>query len=113
MKKLLSIAILVFSISAFSQVEKIEPSFWWAEMQNPELQLLVYGKNIADYSISISDNIPIINIRKTENPNYQFVTISTQNVAAGTYQLHFSKKGKRKFSRDYQLKKRNAVAVYQ
>ena len=32
-------------------------------MKNPELQLVVYGNNIAKYDVSISDNIKIINVR--------------------------------------------------
>ena len=26
------------------KVHKVAPSFWWAGMQNPELQVLLYGK---------------------------------------------------------------------
>ncbi len=106
MKRLTYIAILLFSISLFSQVEKIEPPFWWSNMQNTELQIMCYGKNIAQYDVSISDMIAITNIRKTENPNYIFVTIDTKNVTTTTFQIHFSKKGKLKFSQPYELKQR-------
>ncbi len=106
MKNLLYILFFFFSLSIFSQVEKIEPPFWWGNMQNTELQIMCYGKNIAQYDVSISDNIKIINIRKTENPNYVFVTIDTKNVPVSTFQIVFKKKGKTKFSQPYELKQR-------
>ena len=28
-------------------IEKVEPPFWWAGMQSPTLQLMVYGENIS------------------------------------------------------------------
>jgi len=106
MKKLIYIAILLFSISTFSQVEKVEPPFWWNDMKNPELQIVLYGKNIAQYKVQISDDIPILNIRKTENPNYQFVTISTKNANVGTFTISLLKNGKVKQQIPYQLKQR-------
>ncbi|MBL4568220.1 MAG: glycoside hydrolase family 13 protein [Flavobacteriaceae bacterium] len=106
MKKYIYIIALFFSLSLFSQIEKIEPPFWWSGMQNTELQILCYGKNIAQYDVTISDAISIVNIRKTENPNYQFVTIDTKGVKPGNVQLYFSKKGKRIFTKNYEFKKR-------
>jgi hypothetical protein len=51
-------------------------------MHNPELQIMFYGKNIAQYEVTASNSIAITNLRKTENPNYLFVTINTKKVAA-------------------------------
>ena len=111
MKKLLYILILFITTIAFSQVEKIEPPFWWTNMKNPELQIVLYGKNIAQYEIKISDDIPILNIRKTENPNYQFVTISTKNTEVGTFTISLVKSGKVKQQIQYQLKQRRKKAA--
>jgi len=111
MKNLLYILFFFFGLSTFSQIEKIEPPFWWSGMQNTELQIMCYGKNIAQYDVSISDNIKITNIRKTENPNYVFITIDTENVTASTFQIRFSKKGKLKFSQSYELKQRKENAA--
>ena len=48
MKKLFSIfAIALFSFS-MAQFQRVEPAFWWKGTKNPELQILLYGKN-ADY----------------------------------------------------------------
>ena len=61
----------------FAQIERIEPPFWYAGMKNPEVQIMFYGKNIAKYQVSTSDAIPIVNVKRTENPNYIFVTINS------------------------------------
>ena len=91
MKNLIYIVAFLFSISICSQIEKIEPPFWWAGMHNPELQLMVHGDRIAAYEVSISDSINIIDVIKTENPNYQFITISTEKIQSGTVTINFSK----------------------
>ena len=90
----------------FSQVERIEPPFWFTEMHNPELQLMVYGPNIAQYDVAFSGGIQIKNIVKTENPNYLFLTISTQNIVPKHYELHFSKDNKIVYTWYYEFKVR-------
>ncbi len=105
MKKLLYI-LLFTTTSLFSQLEKIEPPFWWSDMQHSSLQLVCYGKNIRQYDVAISEKIPITAIRKTENPNYIFITIDTKNIKAQTFQIQFSSKGKIRFTQPYELKPR-------
>lgn len=93
-------------MAVFSQVEKIEPPFWWAEMHNPELQLMVYGKDIAQFDLAFSSPIPITHIEKSENPNYLFVTINTKDISPGIYELQFLKDHKVMASKSYELKVR-------
>lgn len=108
MKKLLALLLLTSSF-AFAQIERVEPPFWYAGMHNPELQVMFYGKNIAQYTPSASNNIAVKNVVKTENPNYIFVTIDTKNVPASNIVFTFKDaKGKAKFTRNYQLKQRKA-----
>ena len=90
----------------FAQIEKVEPPFWYAGMHNPELQIMFYGKNIANYYVSVSNSIKITNVKKTENPNYLFVTINTKNVPATNCIFTFKDKNKIAFTHDYSLKKR-------
>ena len=106
MKKIVQITVLFFSITLYAQVEKIEPPFWWSDMNNSELQLMVYGKDIATYEISISDNVEVINTRKTENANYQFITIDTKAIQPGNISISFSKKGKVVQTQTYEFKAR-------
>lgn len=106
MKK--TILFLLLSISAFAQIDKVEPPFWYAGMHNPELQIMFYGKNIAQYEASVSNNVVIKNVVKTENPNYIFVTIDTKNLPASDLIFSFKNKNKVAFTQKYSLKQRRA-----
>jgi len=89
----------------FAQIEKIDPPFWYAGMQNPELQIMFYGKDIAQYQLSVSNLVSITNVLRTENPNYLFVTINTKNISACEILFTF-KKNKSAFAKKYTLKER-------
>lgn len=105
MKKLL--LILLFTQTAiFAQIDKMEPPFWYAGMNNPELQIMFYGKNIAQYDASVSNNVVIKNVVKTENPNYLFITIDTKNVPPSDLVFSFKNKTKTVFTKTYPLKQR-------
>jgi glycosidase len=90
----------------YAQIEKVEPPFWYAGMHNPELQIMFYGKNIAENSVTVSNNVVIKNIQKTENRNYLFVTIDTQNSPAQELTFTFKGTDKIEFTRNYSLKQR-------
>jgi glycosidase len=106
MKKTILILIFLIPFISFSQIKRMEPPFWWRDMENPELQILFYGDNIARYSVSVSDAIPIVNIRKTENPNYLFLTVNLENIPAKKFKIHFQKKNKTVFTKEYELRQR-------
>jgi neopullulanase len=103
MKK--TVFFFLFSIAAFSQIDRVEPPFWYAGMNHSELQIMFYGKNISQNEVTISNGIIIKNIRKTENPNYIFVTIDTKNIPAQDVVFTF-KNGKKTFTQNYSLKSR-------
>ena len=105
MKKLILLLIIAFSTSVFAQIDKMEPPFWYEGMNKSEVQVLFYGKNIAENTVSISNNVVITNVTKTENPNYIFITIDSKNVSAQTLKFSF-KKGKKSFTKDFEIKKR-------
>jgi hypothetical protein len=105
MKKI-SILLLLISFQLFAQIDKIEPPFWFAGMHNSELQIMFYGKNIAQNDVTVSNNIVIKNVQKTENPNYVFVTIDTKNRVAQDLVFSFSKNKKISFTQNYSLKQR-------
>ena len=98
--------LFLFSASAFAQIDRVEPPFWYAGMQNPELQIMFYGKNIAQNEVSVSNNIAIKEVKKTENPNYLFVTIDTKNASAQDLVFSCSKDKKVIFKQKYSLKQR-------
>jgi neopullulanase len=103
MKKVLFF--LFLSASAFAQIDRVEPPFWYEGMNHSNLQILFYGKNIAQNQVSVSNGVVISAVQKTENPNYLFVTIDTKNVAAKDLIFTF-KNGKKAFTKNYALKKR-------
>ena len=88
------IVLLTFLLSAFvfAQIQKVEPMFWWKGMKNPELQILVYGKEISKYNIELSDQIKVKNIQKTENPNYVFVTVNTNEINQSSFKINIKNK---------------------
>ena len=98
--------LLLISGVAQAQIDKMEPPFWWSDMNLEELQIMFYGKNIGTYEVSSEDEVIINNIRKTENPNYVFVTINSSALPAGNYEFNFSKKGKRNITKTFELKQR-------
>jgi glycosidase len=96
--------LLVTSLS-FAQVDRIEPPFWYEDMRHSNLQILFYGKNIAQNKVTVSGGITITEILKTENPNYLFVTINTENCKPQDLVFSF-KNGKKIFTEIYSIKKR-------
>ncbi|AZA57963.1 glycoside hydrolase family 13 protein [Chryseobacterium shandongense] len=107
MKKLYTIFTLTAASIAFSQIQKVEPAFWWKGMKNPELQILVYGKDIAKNEIELSDGVQIKNIQKVENPNYLFVTINTNEINVPKFKISVKNGKKNIGSYIYELKQRN------
>ena len=105
MKKIILGFALLFNFLSSAQVDRVEPPFWWSDMNLSEVQIMFYGKNINQNEISVSNGLTIKSIQKTENPNYLFVTIDTKNVAAQEIVFTF-KNGKKSFTQNYSLKAR-------
>ena len=86
---------------------KIEPPFWWADMPVQEVQLMVYGEGIGQYTASVNHpGIRVIKNIKGDSPNYLFVYLDISkeaNVGSFTLDLAF---GKKKKQINYELKER-------
>ena len=108
MKKLIFIAVLFFTTSLFSQINKIEPPFWWAGMNNHQLEIMIYGDGISQYKPSIENTaIKLVEVKRTENENYLFLNLDLEKAVSGIFKIKFSKKGRRNnFSINYELKER-------
>ncbi|MAZ28334.1 MAG: alpha-amlyase [Cytophagaceae bacterium] len=110
MKKFFLPVLFLFGIQiTMAQIKKIEPPFWWSDMHHGTLQIMFYGDNIADYRVSSNDFV-ITGITKTENPNYLFVTIETQDVAPGTYTFDFVN-GDLAYAKEYEFQSRRQDAA--
>lgn len=58
-------------------ISRVEPLNWWVGMTNPNLQIMVYGPNIAANNVSISyTGVALKHVIKTENPNYLFLDLT-------------------------------------
>jgi len=108
MKKIFSFIIIFFAtISVFSQQVFIEPAFWWSGMQEPELQLMVYGNNIADYKATITS--PHVYLKESvalESPNYKLLYLDISKSVPETFDIVFTN-GKKKITISYELKQRD------
>lgn len=74
---------LVAAISAFgyaegADIDRIEPPFWWAGMESPSLQLMVYGDDIGstDSVVVEGDGVTVTELHKADSPNYVFVDLT-------------------------------------
>ena len=105
MKK--TLLFLLISTFTFAQIQRVEPAFWWKGMKNPELQILVYGKNIANQTIELSNGIQVIELKKVENPNYVFITLNTDEINVPKFKINLKNGKKLVNSFDYELKQRN------
>ena len=89
-----------------AQIDKVEPPFWWSGMNMDEVQIMFYGKNIAQYDVRVPQGVVVKNVLKPENSNYIFLTIETKGLQPGNYRIDFTRNGKTAFSKDYELKQR-------
>lgn len=102
---LLALLGLQHTVSA-ATVKKVAPSFWWAGMKNPELQILLYGDNISSCDVSISSkDIQLKDIVKQENPNYLLLYMDLSEAAPQTFDITL-KQGKKQTIVPYEIKQR-------
>lgn len=88
------------------EIKKVAPSFWWAGMKNPELQILLYGENLALSDVSVSgEGIFLKETVRQDNPNYLLLYLDLSEAKAQTFQI-LLKNGKKKLQIPYELKSR-------
>ena len=88
------------------EIKKVAPSFWWAGMKNPELQILLYGENLALSDVSVSgEGIYLKETVRQDNPNYLLLYLDLSEAKAQTFQI-LLKHGKKKLQIPYELKSR-------
>lgn len=108
------ILVTVFTLFLYSsayatlKIDKIDPPFWYAGMKNAKLQLMVYGQNIGNTSVTVNyPGIHINSIDKMDSNNYLLIYLTLDaNTKPGKMELIFTK-GKKKEKKEYELKKRS------
>lgn len=74
---------------------KLEPAFWWAGMHNPELQLMLYSRELPSLPQQIKVNIQgkgitLKSLEHTDNPHYLFINLDLSQAAPQTFDLVIS-----------------------
>ncbi|MFN0215044.1 MAG: glycoside hydrolase family 13 protein [Saprospiraceae bacterium] len=108
--------LFLLPLFAFSQssIERVEPDFWWTGMNNTQLQIMVYGKNISHLKPQIKyEGISIQKTVSMENNNYLFIYLNIdKNTAAGDVKIEFKNaENKTVLTRIYPILKRKANAA--
>ena len=103
----ISALLLAIQAVAAMNIEKIDPPFWYAGMEDNELQLMVYGKDIAHAKVGVSyPGVRISSTVKLESDNYLLVYLQlSDEVKPGTLKLTFEQ-GRRRITKEYELKAR-------
>ena len=92
---------------ATPNVTRIDPTNWFADMQDPTLQLMVYGKDIKFADVSTDyPNIKIDSLVRLDSPNYLLIYLNLKGAKPGEIALTFSNKNGKKTIKKYQLKAR-------
>lgn len=108
MKKIL-LALSLFSLTASAniKVNRIDPTNWYVGMQDPTLQLMVYGDGIGKANVTTNyPGVKITSVERLESPNYLLIYLDLNNAKAGNVPLVFAQ-GKKKTTVNYELKKRD------
>lgn len=88
------------------EIKKVAPSFWWAGMKNSELQILLYGEDLALSDVTVSgEGIYLKETVRQDNPNYLLLYLDLSEAKAQTFQI-LLKHGKKKLQIPYELKSR-------
>lgn len=110
---LFAILLVLFSCHqtfASTIIKKVAPTFWWAGMKNPELQVLLYGDDISSAEVSISSkDITLQEVVKLENPNYLLLYLDLTEAAPQNFSITL-REGKKSTEIPYVLKERKSNA---
>ena len=109
MKRLFFLMALVAQVLTMSAakskvvIDRIDPTDWFVGLKNPQLQLMVYGKNIAAVQRVATDypGVVVDSVVRLDSPNYLFVYLNLRQAKPGTMTLQFDK-----VKVQYQLKQR-------
>ena len=115
MLKRITLLFILLPISLLAQevaLTRVEPPFWWTGFKKADLQLMVYGKNIALARISVDyPGFTVKKINKVVNPDYLFLDMTISPAARpGIATILFREKEKVVGKYLYELKERKKNA---
>jgi glycosidase len=94
--KLIITAVLLLGIGLAKAVAdpivRVEPPNWWAGLSQSQLELMVYGPNIARSSVKIEyPGLRFVSQTSLDNPNYVFLTLELDpQLSPGTVDIQFT-----------------------
>ena len=104
---LITLALYTTMINAAVKVDRIDPTFWYAGMKNPQVQLMLYGKNIKEAEVTIDyPGATIERIVRLDSPNYLLVYLNLSGAQPGEMTLKVDGKKVK-----YQLKQREKAGA--
>ncbi|RUT79820.1 glycoside hydrolase family 13 protein [Ancylomarina longa] len=105
--------LVIFLMGGFGAIaskapERVEPAFWWIGMKNPNLQLMIYGKDISDYQPVVDyPGVSIERVISVKSPNYLFMNLRiAADAKSGAFDIKFQKNGKTVLTYVYKLLQR-------
>ena len=94
---------------ASAAIDRIDPTYWFVGMKNPQVQLLVHGPGLASSTVE-QPNYPGVTLDKVEkltSPNYLVLSFTVRpDAKPGKIKLQF--KGAKNFTYNYELRARNS-----
>ena len=98
------------AVHSSNGIERVEPPFWWQGFKQRELQLLVYGKDVAELTPSLDyPGIDVARVERGDSPNYLFVYLDIRASAKpGTFDIVFANED-RSVAHAYELRQKNAA----
>ena len=98
--------------TATPNVTRIDPTNWFVDMQDPTLQLMVYGKDIKFADVTTDyPNVKIDSLVRLDSPNYLLVYLNLKGAKPGEVTLTFSNKNGKKTTKKFQLKAREMAGA--
>lgn len=88
-----------------NRIEHVHPLHWWTGMAETELQILLHGKDLAGYEVSLSStDVELLRVDRADNPNYLILYVDTKNAKPQTFDILLNKTKKDKLRVPYTLK---------
>ena len=87
----ITLLLVVFTVRADEyKVDAIYPAHWWVGMKNKNLQLMLWGANIQENTITVSyPGVTLVKLHKPENNNYVFLDLLISSSAKpGNVKIH-------------------------
>ena len=96
MKKIIfSLALFLSAMTslASTNIDRIEPAYWFVGMKNSSLQLMVYGKNIRNSHVSVDyPGVKIDSLVRLDSPDYLLVYLNIGGAKPGEMMLNINGK---------------------